>query len=76
MLLRETAQDPTGFIVVERTIRFELVSKNPFASDDIGVGGWEHKSLHVVGDESAILISHGREPVWVFESTVNRLWNR
>jgi hypothetical protein len=76
VFLRETAQDPTDFIVVKRTIRLELVLKNPFASDNVGVGSREHKSPRVVGEESAILISHGREPVRVFESTSNGLQNR
>jgi hypothetical protein len=39
MFLRETAQDPTGFIAVKRTIRLELLLKNPFADDDVGIGG-------------------------------------
>jgi hypothetical protein len=76
VFLRETAQDPTGFIAVKRTIRLELVPKNPFAGDDVGVGGREHKSPRVVGEKSAVLISHGHEPVWVFESTSNGLQNR
>jgi hypothetical protein len=76
VFLRETAQDPTGFIAVKRTIRLELVPKNPFAGDDVGVGGREHKISRVVGEKTAILISHGRELVRVFESTSNGLRNR
>ena len=39
VLLRETAQYPACFVAVESAVSFEVMTKDPFARDDVGVGG-------------------------------------
>lgn len=50
VLLGETAQHPTCFIAIEATVRFELVTEEPLARDDVGGGGRTHKIPRVVGE--------------------------
>ena len=38
VFLRESAQHPSSFVAIEGAIRLELVTKDPFAGDDVGVG--------------------------------------
>lgn len=73
MLLGETTQHPACFVAVEAAVGFELVTKDPLAGDNVGVGGGTHKIPRVVGEKGTILVSHSRQPVRVFESTTNGL---
>jgi hypothetical protein len=60
MFLRETVQDPTGFIVVERTIRFELVSKTHLLVMMLALEGGctrVHMSLAMRAPYSSVMVT-------------------
>jgi hypothetical protein len=76
VLLRETAENPAGFVAIKGAVGFEFVTEDPFAGDDVGVG-WRADELPcVIGEKSTVLVGLGCEPVWILESSPNCLGNR
>jgi hypothetical protein len=47
--LSEAAENPAGFVSVQRAISMDFVFENPFTSDNIGLGGTGHEIPCVVG---------------------------
>jgi hypothetical protein len=67
LLLRETAKHLACFVTVERSIGLQLVAKDPFARDDVGVPRRRHEIPSVMAEESTILLDHSLEPVGILE---------
>lgn len=73
-LLMKTTNNPTSFITSERSIRMELMAKNPFAIDDVGTIGFGNEMPGVVANKSLIFHKHRLVPIRVFKSDTITLW--
>jgi hypothetical protein len=61
-LLCETTNDPTCLVTSKRSIGIEFVTKNPFATDDVGAGRGRDESPGLVLEKSIIFVLHGLAP--------------
>lgn len=75
-LLQEATEYPSGLVACKRSVGVELVAKNPFAGDDVGVGGLWNKGPCCVISESAELVEHGCTPIWILEGAAVCLGDR
>lgn len=69
LLLIESTEDQTCLMAIESTVPLEFVMKNPFAENDVCIGRGTHKIPCTVGNDNKVT----REPVRVFERTLDRL---
>jgi len=74
--LCESAKDPACLVAIQGAICLELVTKDPFADDDVGTGRMRNKFPGVVAEQSGVLILHGRSPVKISQCTPKALGNR
>jgi hypothetical protein len=58
-LLCETTNDPTCLVTSKRSIGIEFVTKNPFATDDVGTGRGRDERPGLVLEKSVIFFLHG-----------------
>ena len=62
-LLRETTNDPSGFVARKRTIRIVLMPKYPFATDNVGTRRRRDKCPSFIQSKCIVLFLHGMSPI-------------
>ena len=66
--LRESTNDPSRLVAIERSIRLVLDAEHPFVGDDVGTRWSWYKLPCTIGEEGGIFSLHGRLPVWIAKS--------
>lgn len=68
-------KDPASFVMLERSIGFEFMLKNPFSIDDVGIGWRRDKITSIVREKCLKLVDHGSVPLRIFECAKNSFGN-
>jgi len=71
-MLCEATQNPPSLVAVKRAIRFELVTKYPFACDKVDTAWSRHQGPGVICLQGVELSLHSKAPRWVRQGGANR----
>lgn len=70
-VLREAANNPSGFVLFKVTVLLELVAVDPLPTDDVSSGRSRNELPGLVGCESVELGLHGGASVGVLKSGID-----
>jgi hypothetical protein len=61
-----------SLVLIECSIRDELVHENPLDSDDVGAMGLGNKFSCPIAQQGPVLLLHSHMPIWIAKGSMDR----